>query len=209
MSQKERIVEQSLQMFVTQGIKSVRMDDIAHRLGISKRTLYELFGNKEQLLYLCLVHLHEKQHDEVVTYSAQGRNVLERMILTGVKMIAYLEPNRRIKDDMLRFYPSVFERVKLRYMHEDGLKEVKDRLQQCIEEGYIQSDIDINLSLTILYYTVSGLNTGGKLPEGVTLQHAYGYMLVNFLRGMSTPKGMQTIDDLVERLTVGAVSLKN
>ena len=51
MDQKERIIEQAMHMFVSQGIKSVRMDDIAQQLGVSKRTLYELFGDKEGLLY--------------------------------------------------------------------------------------------------------------------------------------------------------------
>ena len=50
MTPKERIVEQTMEMFVTQGIKSVRMDDIARQLSISKRTLYEMFGDKEELL---------------------------------------------------------------------------------------------------------------------------------------------------------------
>ena len=50
MDQKERIIEQAMQMFVAQGIRSVRMDDIAQQLGVSKRALYELFGDKEGLL---------------------------------------------------------------------------------------------------------------------------------------------------------------
>ena len=54
MDQKERIIEQAMHMFVSQGIKSVRMDDIAQQLGVSKRTLYELFGDKEGLLYLAM-----------------------------------------------------------------------------------------------------------------------------------------------------------
>ena len=54
MDQKERIIEQAMHMFVSQGIKSVRMDDIAQQLGVSKRTLYELFGDKEGLLYLAI-----------------------------------------------------------------------------------------------------------------------------------------------------------
>lgn len=55
MSQKERIIEQTMRMLVAQGIKAVRMDDIAHQLSVSKRTLYELFGDKESLLYLAMV----------------------------------------------------------------------------------------------------------------------------------------------------------
>ena len=54
MDQKERIIEQAMQMFVAQGIRSVRMDDIAQQLGVSKRALYELFGDKEGLLYLAM-----------------------------------------------------------------------------------------------------------------------------------------------------------
>ena len=59
MSQKEYIIERTSQMFVASGIKAVRMDDIAQTLGVSKRTLYEMFGDKEELLYLCMTHFLE------------------------------------------------------------------------------------------------------------------------------------------------------
>ena len=51
---RERIVDTALQSFVTHGIKSITMDDIAAALGISKRTLYEVFADKETLLMECL-----------------------------------------------------------------------------------------------------------------------------------------------------------
>ena len=43
-----------MEMFATQGIKAVRMDDIARSLGVSKRTLYEQFGDKQGLLLLAM-----------------------------------------------------------------------------------------------------------------------------------------------------------
>ena len=52
MTQRDYIIDRATQMFVSQGIKSVRMDDIAQSLGVSKRTLYEMFGDKEELIYL-------------------------------------------------------------------------------------------------------------------------------------------------------------
>ena len=48
MIQREYIIERASEMFVANGIKSVRVDDIAHNLGMSKRTLYEMFGDKEE-----------------------------------------------------------------------------------------------------------------------------------------------------------------
>ncbi len=75
-----------MRMFVSQGIKSVRMDDIAQQLGVSKRTLYELFGDKESLLYLAMEHFFRVQAVERAAASAGARNVLEAMfmVLGGV-----------------------------------------------------------------------------------------------------------------------------
>ena len=51
MTQRDIIIDRASKMFVSQGVKAVRMDDIAQELSVSKRTLYELFGDKEELLY--------------------------------------------------------------------------------------------------------------------------------------------------------------
>lgn len=56
---KDRIIRQALKSFADHGIKSVRMDDIANSLKISKRTLYEIFADKETLLTECLLY-HKK-----------------------------------------------------------------------------------------------------------------------------------------------------
>ncbi len=47
---RERIVMEATILFQAQGVKQVRMDDIARELSISKKTLYELFSDKEELL---------------------------------------------------------------------------------------------------------------------------------------------------------------
>ena len=51
---RERIIETAVKAFAAQGIKSITMDDIATSLGISKRTLYEVFPDKETLLEECI-----------------------------------------------------------------------------------------------------------------------------------------------------------
>ncbi len=83
MDQKERIIEQAMQMFVAQGIRSVRMDDIAQQLGVSKRALYELFGDKEGLLYLAMERFFECKRIERAAACAGARNVLEAMSSGG------------------------------------------------------------------------------------------------------------------------------
>ena len=72
MDQKERIIEQAMHMFVSQGIKSVRMDDIAQQLGVSNG-LYEMFGDKEGLLYLAMDRYFEKKRIERAAVCAPMR----------------------------------------------------------------------------------------------------------------------------------------
>lgn len=91
MTQKEHIVEQAMRMFVAQGIKAVRMDDIAQQLGVSKRTLYELFGDKEGLLHLAMTCYFDRNRSHWAEVTREARNVLERMFLVLDDMLEHAE----------------------------------------------------------------------------------------------------------------------
>lgn len=58
---RKQVISVAAEMFHQQGIRSVTMDDIAHRLCMSKRTLYQIFADKESLLLACVI-----QHEEEV-----------------------------------------------------------------------------------------------------------------------------------------------
>ena len=79
--QRETIIQLAAEMFVGQGIKAVRMDDIARHIGVSKRTIYEQFGDKEELLYQCLSYYVREQDRRHAELGAQAKNVLEAMLL--------------------------------------------------------------------------------------------------------------------------------
>ena len=67
---KTRIVEKAVEQFTQNGIKSVTMDDIAAMLGISKRTLYEIFADKEALLEEC-IQREQAESEEFAGYLAK------------------------------------------------------------------------------------------------------------------------------------------
>ena len=77
---KEHIVLAAAKSFAQKGVKTVRMDDIAAGLSISKRTLYELFHDKEDLL-LDVMKLHREEMQEYMTQVAsKAENVLEVLL---------------------------------------------------------------------------------------------------------------------------------
>ena len=81
---KERILNTATVMFHKHGIKSVKMDDIASHLSISKRTLYEIYANKEDLLFEVVTHHENKTHEQIEKFDGHGKNVID--IIIGHKL---------------------------------------------------------------------------------------------------------------------------
>ena len=74
---RERILNTAMSSFAQHGIKAVKMDDIAQQLGISKRTLYEIYNNKELLLYEGVKN-YKRQKDEMIARIMQvSPNVMD------------------------------------------------------------------------------------------------------------------------------------
>lgn len=200
MTQKERIIEQAMRMFVTQGIKSVRMDDIAQQLGVSKRTLYELFGDKEGLLYLAMTCYFEQNRARWTALCSDARNVLESMFMVLGSVMDHADTTGRLMDNLRKFYPAVHDKL-TREGTEKNRQEFRVMLMQGIAEGLFIDRINIDLCINVLYYTASALVTRKDLvlPEGISEREAFVQIISNFFRGISTAKGLQLVDDYMER----------
>ena len=200
MDQKERIIEQAMQMFVTQGIKSVRMDDIAQQLGVSKRTLYELFGDKEGLLYLAMDRYFEKTRLERSASCADARNVLEAMFMVLGGVMDNAEVIQRLMNNLRMFYPAVYQK-----MASEGAaksrRDLKEMLELGIADGLFVETFNLELAISLLYYTASAITVRKDLmlPEGMPEREAFVQIVSNFFRGISTAKGLQLVDDYVKR----------
>ena len=200
MDQKERIIEQAMQMFVTQGIKSVRMDDIAQQLGVSKRTLYELFGDKEGLLYLAMDRYFEKTRLERSAPCADARNVLEAMFMVLGGVMDNAEVIQRLMNNLRKFYPAVYQK-----MASEGAaksrRDLKEMLELGIADGLFVETFNLELAISLLYYTASAITVRKDLmlPEGMPEREAFVQIVSNFFRGISTAKGLQLVDDYVKR----------
>lgn len=74
---RERIILTAMEAFSANGIRCITMDDVAASLGISKRTLYEVFADKESLLEACVLKKQAEGDSYVEEVYAQSGNVLE------------------------------------------------------------------------------------------------------------------------------------
>lgn len=200
-TQREKIVDHVWQMIITMGIKAVRMDDVANVMGMSKRTLYEMFGDKEELLYESMIHHRQKLHSAIKAKAEACSNALEMVLTSFLEIFSrWDESEWRLMNNMKKFYPKIFDRV-CKTFTEQGMSGLKSVLGMCREEGYLARNVDIEL-VAMVFFQTSGMlmrEYNIMLPEGVTREDAYGCMAINFLRGVSSLKGIEMIDEILER----------
>ena len=116
-------------------------------------------------------------------------------------MMARAAIRRRVMENLAKFYPMLYERV-MTENRDYGLAVLRKKLVALVEAGLISEMVNIDLSITMFYYTSMGLmRRHGRLvlPNGVTEQDAFRYTIVNFFRGIATLKGVEQIDEYLAK----------
>ncbi len=197
MSKQEKVIKRASEMIAELGVKSLRVDDLARDLGVSKRTLYEMFGDKEELLYHSIKYLFQKEEEEIRASVVGTQSGIPMLFEMFDAMSERGATRKRVMENLAKFYPELYARV-MTENRDKGLSQLRDRLNSLVEEELISERVDIDLSITMFYYISMGLmRNHGRLvlPNGITEQEAIRYTVVNFFRGIATLKGVAQIDD--------------
>lgn len=193
-SLRERILITSTHAFVSRGIKAVKMDDIAKDLSISKRTLYEIYHNKEELLLECVKY--ETQMDEEMMRDFVDKNhpnVMEILLhFYHLQMMKYSHATPQYLEGIDKY-----ERVTdfLAKKHEKVSKERRNFFQDGVKEGFFRADFDYDIIGEIGDATMHHVMES-QLYKKYPLQKIF-YNAVNlFVRGFCTEKGLRVMDSL-------------
>ena len=191
---KERIPDVALQLFTERGINSVRMDDVAQTMGISKRTIYELYDKKEDLLFEVVVKHFKQRMDRMEQAVSHCSNVMEILLeVYHMKVSDFKKTNPLFFTEMIR-YPQlqVFLNEQNQAMRQHSL----DFYQRGVEEGYFRADV--NYHLAILLFDVMGQFIMEKeLYRTYSIEEIFKNIVFVSIRGMCTQRGVQAIDKIL------------
>lgn len=192
---RARIVKVASDLYIRQGIKRVTMDDVAHALRISKRTLYEVFREKEELVIDCVKLQRQEFQKQVDEFHSQGSNVLESTLKTiHFAMRQYTETSKLFFDDV-NIYPQVKE---LMLKDRENKREASlAYFKLGVEQGLFLPDLDYDIIATLNDYQTRMLmeNTSFK---GHSITLVAETILLTFLRGIVTDKGRQILDNFYQ-----------
>lgn len=194
--QKEAILAWSLERFRKKGIRSVTMDEIASHAGVSKRTLYEQFVDKELLLIECLKYHESLERNALFAYAAsQERNVLEMILFSfNQKMSECCNTSLVFTHDMVR-YPKVMNFVNER--NRLASCEFIEALKIGVEQGLMRDDIRFELFEDFIT-TQMRFFYEESVWKKYKPQEVFRLILLLWLRGITTEAGSTIIDTFLK-----------
>ena len=188
---QEAIINHALEMFKTQGIKAVRMDDVAKSLKMSKRTLYEQFTDKEELLLECVKLSSERNREIYIEYMAKAEGLMDILcFFIRHELEGFSRYNPSFFVDVLKYQP-VMEYIEQR--HEADYTYREAFLRKGIEEGLIVGNINFTLLTRINKAAIDNL-IQEKVYEQYPLQEIFRTFILVFLRGILTEKGQRELE---------------
>ncbi len=184
---KEEIIRTTQEFISRNGIRAVRVDEIAQTLGISKRTLYEMFTDKNDLIGACLDAMRNEQQQQIVACrKRRSGNPLQKTLRL---MNQYIENLYKVDHSFL----SDLRRKVVFAEHYDEhrefwLKELSLLLDTCRKEELLLPEIDASAFADQLMGTLLDLRLNGTEREELSL------FCRTILRGAATRQGIELID---------------
>lgn len=197
MDLKGKIVESALTLFLERGCKGVTMDQIAYENGISKRTLYELFSDKSQLLEQSIELMKSQMRAQMAKFESAEINIIEILfilyqnqnsVLLDLKKIFFIE--------LKRYYINLYNKYIENFIsiHEEISKQYLIKGQR---EGLITKEIDIEIVSRIIIELSSVLENMDLLsPRLYSRKEIFKELIIRYIRGISTAKGIALIEHL-------------
>ncbi len=193
---KEKIVETAMAAFIHSGIRAVKMDDIARSLGISKRTLYEIYADKEELLYQGVTTFHFRKQQHLEEYANTHHAIDTVMEAYRMKVEILSQVNPLFYDDIMK-YPQIEEYIKKE--HERSRADFVKFMEKGAAEGMFREAVNYTL-ISHLFDAIGQYCVNNKLLHEFSIRELFVNFYLVMLRGCCTEKGINAIDQALVKI---------
>jgi TetR/AcrR family transcriptional regulator, cholesterol catabolism regulator len=195
MEPKERILNASFELFFRYGIKSVTMDDIAKHLSMSKKTIYQFFQDKDEVVHTLMQKSLREDERDFSAITGRAANVVEEVFMIMKKMheiFSNINPN--IFYDLRKYHPQtwdLFHKFRTQFI----LNMVENTLEKGKRDGYVRPDINAKLLARMRIEEIDmAFNPAIFPPDKFRILDVHLGLTEHFLYGICTMKGHKLIN---------------
>ncbi len=186
------ILDKAEKLFLTLGIKSVSMDDISREMGMSKKTLYQYFQNKDALVREVIESHVEREQEEIRQIKLNSKDALYELKKIGSMVIRNIEdvPPSTLHD-LQKYYRQSFD-ILMKEQNEFVYQCFIENIKRGVEEGLYRPDLNPEIVARIYstssFFVVDALSDPKfKFTRKQLIEELYNY----HVRGIATSKGVK------------------
>ncbi|XZF13391.1 TetR/AcrR family transcriptional regulator [Chitinophagaceae bacterium MMS25-I14] len=187
-----KILESATELFRQYGFKSITMDDIARRSGISKKTLYLHFANKQEVVTEAVAWFRKQFQEQCQQILTGADNAVEGMVqlMTVVdQMLRQINPMAML--ELEKYYPDGYKRFRNEYIQGD-VEAMQKNIEQGITEGLYRQELDAALMAKFHIETSLVIcQSSFFINERNSLQYINRQIIEHFMYGIMTEKGQK------------------
>ena len=194
---KQHILQESAQLMFSYGIKTMTMDELAKRIGVSKRTIYEQFEDKDALLTAVLRHYKQEQRKRLNKNLKESPTVIHlfSQFLSHLESATFLRIVQ-LRDEIKRYHPAVYQKEFCNSQNKE-FGELKNLFQLGIEQGVFRQNLNVDIAATLYQASMQHLfDNENKVLQRYSLEKMFEAYLHIFVRGCCTSKGLQIVDKI-------------
>jgi AcrR family transcriptional regulator len=188
------ILETSNELFLNLGFKSVTMDEIAGKLGVSKKTIYKYFANKTELVAAVTDYMFNTVSCGIDDICALKMNPIEEIFSIKRFIMEHLKDEKSSPQYQLqKYYPKIYASLTQKQFHVMQVC-VLNNLKKGIENGLYRKSIDLEFTSRIYFNGMVGIKNKDLFPlTDYSMNTLMNHYLEYHLRGISTEKGLQEL----------------
>lgn len=191
---KERIGLKADELFCRYGIRSITMDEIATQLGISKKTIYQYFSDKEELVGWVIGHTMEYARECCLRDREEADNAIDE-IFRAIEFVETIfhNMNASMMFDLERYHPNVYAKF-LEYKVKFLLDMIRINLERGIREELYRPELKVDIIARFRLESLMIMFNQDVFPSSrYNLATLHQEIMVHFLFGLASLKGYKLI----------------
>ncbi|CAN5339924.1 hypothetical protein BH09BAC3_BH09BAC3_07610 [soil metagenome] len=192
---KDRILKGSEELFMRYGIRTVSMDDVARHLSMSKKTLYQYFADKDEIVTMVAAFHMEKDKEQFEAFHTSAKNAIDELVrISSCLKNDFQKMNPTLLFDMQKYHPTAWASWlvhKQKYVKQSIIRNLK----QGIEEGFFRPEINTEILAIVRLETIQATFEGQIFPLGsFDLAEVNIQLFEHFIYGIVTDKGRKVYE---------------
>jgi len=190
-----RVLEESKEAFIKYGVRNITMDDISKNLGISKKTLYTVVKDKNELIEKTSFSISDSILATIRELLKKKLDPISELLeIENIVCNTIMSFNPSVIHQFQKYYPAIH--TKMRKRQKDAIiNTIIDNINRGIKDGFYRDDIDVNFMAHLDYSTHFNLTNSEFFPEEEfdirEIKHQY---IIYHIRGISSSKGISLIE---------------